>query len=49
MNCSEVTMINTEIKKEIDRINAKGYFPPKREIKVYYEGVCISKIIAKEI
>ena len=42
-------MINTEIKKENARIDAKGYFPPKREIKVYYKGVCISKIIAKEI
>jgi hypothetical protein len=42
-------MIKTEIKKENARIDAKGYFPPKREIKVYYKGVCISKKIAKEI
>tara|TARA_R100001230_G_C5597323_1_gene112077 strand:+ start:537 stop:665 length:129 start_codon:yes stop_codon:yes gene_type:complete len=42
-------MIKTEIKKENARIDAKGYFPPKREIKVYYKGVCISKKIAKEL
>lgn len=42
-------MIKVDIKKEINRINAKGYFPPKREIKVYYNGVCVSKKIVKEI
>ena len=42
-------MLKMDIKKEIARINAKGYFPPKREIKVYYNGICISQKIVKEI
>ena len=36
-------------KNETARINAKGYFHPKREIRVYYKGVCIESRIARDI